>query len=72
MDKGPLLTADQVASEILNGTLSPAWVRLRMRDPESGRIQLGKRTVRWYANLARAWVQGSGAPTPNPKTLAQK
>jgi hypothetical protein len=59
-DRGRLLTAAQVAAELLGGTVTPAWVRRHVRP----RLVLGHSTVRWYAGDVRAWLdeRRTGAP----------
>ncbi len=60
--RGRLLTADQVAAELFNGTVSPAWVRRHV----PGKIVLGHSTVRWYEFDVLAWIaaRGDGAARP--------
>ena len=51
-DRGPLLTAEQVAAQI--GGVSAAWVRRSV----PGKLALGHRTVRWYELDVRLWIAG--------------
>ena len=51
-DRGPLLTAEQVAAVV--GGVSPAWVRRSV----PGKLALGHRTVRWYELDVRMWIAG--------------
>ena len=44
--RGRLLTAEQVAAELLQGSVSPSWVRRHM--PHS--VRLGHSTVRWWSD----------------------
>lgn len=61
-DRGPLLTAQQVAATVFNGSVSPGWVRRHV----TPKVVLGHSTVRWYAHDARAFVEArrgaGGAP----------
>ena len=50
-DRGPLLTAEQVAALI--GGVSTAWVRRVV----PFKLHLGQRTVRWYERDVRAWLE---------------
>lgn len=49
-DRGPLLTPEAVAA--LLGR-PPAWVRRHV----PGKLQLGRRTVRWYESDVWAWIE---------------
>jgi len=49
-DRGPLLTAEQVAARL--GGVSPAWVRRAV----PGKLALGHRTVRWYEGDVLRWI----------------
>ena len=51
-DRGRLLTAQQVAVELLDGTVSAAWVRRHVPH----KVVLGHSTVRWYELDVRAWI----------------
>lgn len=51
-DRGRLLDARQVASEILNDPKKEAWVRRNV--PK--KITLGRSTVRWYEYDVRDWL----------------
>ena len=51
-DRGRLLTADQVAAESFNSTVSAAWVRRNVPH----KVVLGHSTVRWYAGDVQAWI----------------
>jgi predicted DNA-binding transcriptional regulator AlpA len=55
-DRGPLLTAEQVAAVI--GGVSPAWVRRSV----PGKLVLGHRTVRWYESEVLRWLAGRQMP----------
>ena len=59
-DRGRLLTATQVAAELLGGTVSPAWVRRHVPD----KVVLGHSTVRWFEADVRAWVEGLRTSAP--------
>ena len=59
-DRGRLLTATQVAAELLGGTVSPAWVRRTI----PGKLRLGQRTVRWYRDDVLRWIAGRRAGMP--------
>ena len=50
-DRGPLLSPDQVAAMI--GGVSAAWVRRHVPN----KIRLGQRTIRFYANDVRAYLE---------------
>jgi len=56
-DRGRLLTAQQVAAELLGGTVSPAWVRRHVPH----KLTLGHSTVRWFELDVRAWAEGRRA-----------
>jgi hypothetical protein len=47
-----LLTAAQVAAELFNGTIGPAWVRRHV----PYKLVLGHSTVRWYEHDVLAWI----------------
>ena len=49
-DRGPLLTAEQVAELI--GGISPAWVRRNVPH----KIPLAYNTIRWYESDVKAWI----------------
>ena len=51
---GRLLDAGEVAREIFNSKVSPAWVRTKLK---AGRTKLGHRTVVWAENPVRAWLE---------------
>lgn len=51
-DRGRLLTGDQVAAELFNGTVSAAWVRRNVPH----KVVLGHSTVRWYAGDVQVWI----------------
>lgn len=55
-DRGRLLSAKQVADELLGGHKSARWVRQRMSGPGTGRLKMGHRTVFWYEYPARTWI----------------
>lgn len=61
-DLGRLLSAEQVANELLGGHKSERWVRRYMGSPEAGRLVLGHRSVFWYENLAKAWLARKVSP----------
>ena len=52
VDRGRLLTADQVAAELFNGSVSAAWVRRNVPH----KVVLGHSTVRWYAGDVQEWI----------------
>ncbi len=56
-DRGRLLTAAQVAADLLGGTVAPSWVRRHV--PE--KISLGHSTVRWFEADVRAWLDSRRA-----------
>lgn len=51
-DRGPLLTAAQVAAHIFSNTVSIAWVRRQVPH----KIRLGHSTVRWFEQDVREWL----------------
>jgi hypothetical protein len=51
---GRLLDAGEVATEIFNGKVTPAWVKANLK---AGRTKLGHRTVVWAEYPARAWLE---------------
>jgi hypothetical protein len=51
--RGRLLTPDEVATEVLRGEVSPAWVRRNV----GYKIRLGRRTVMWYEADVRRWIE---------------
>jgi len=64
-ERGRLLTAAQVAAELFNGTVSPAWVRRHV----PYKIVLGHSTVRWYELDVRQWLdQQRTCVPPQPST----
>lgn len=50
--RGRLLTAEQIASELFGGTVSPAWVRRHVPH----KLRLGHSTVRWFEADVLAWL----------------
>jgi len=52
-DRGRLLTAAQVAAELLGGTVSPSWVRRHVPH----KLTLGHSTCRWYELDVREWLE---------------
>jgi predicted DNA-binding transcriptional regulator AlpA len=64
-DRGRLLTAAQVAAELLGGTVSPGWVRRHV----TPKVVLGHSTVRWYAADVRAWLEAQRASGPGDSVL---
>lgn len=51
--RGRLLSAEQVATDLLHSSLSPAWVRRNLPH----RIELGHSTVRWFETDVMAWIE---------------
>lgn len=51
-DRGRLLTADEIATELLRGAVTPGWVRQHV----GFKVRLGHRTVLWYEADVRAWM----------------
>lgn len=51
---GRLLDAEEVAREIFNSKVSPAWVKANLK---AGRTKLGHRTVVWAEYPVRAWLE---------------
>ena len=51
-DRGPLLTAQQVAG-CIGGQVSPAWVRRHVPH----KVPLGHSTVRWFAQDVQRWLE---------------
>ena len=64
-DRGRLLTAAQVAAELLGGTVSPGWVREHV----PYKLTLGHSTVRWYAADVRAWLEARRASGQSDSVL---
>jgi hypothetical protein len=58
VDRGRLLSAEQVATELLHGGLGPAWVRRNLPH----RIELGHSTVRWFETDVMAWIEARRRP----------
>jgi predicted DNA-binding transcriptional regulator AlpA len=54
-DRGPLLTAQEVAEMI--GDVSPSWVRRNVPHP----VRLGHSTVRWHRYDVREWIESRRA-----------
>lgn len=52
-DRGRLMTAEQVATELLGGTVKPSWVRRHVPD----KVILGHSTVRWWELDVRRWLE---------------
>jgi predicted DNA-binding transcriptional regulator AlpA len=52
VDKGRLLTAEQVAQELMSGTVSAGWVRRQV----PFKVVLGHSTVRWFEHDVQAWL----------------
>lgn len=52
-DRGRLLTAEEVATELLRGKVTGAWVRRNI----SCKIRLGRRTVLYYEADVRAFLE---------------
>jgi hypothetical protein len=51
--RGRLLSAEQVAMELLHGSVGPAWVR---RHVPHG-VRLGHSTVRWFEADVVWWIE---------------
>lgn len=51
-DRGRLLTPQQVADVLFNGTVSAAWVRRHV----PYKVVLGHSTIRWYEHDVRRWI----------------
>lgn len=51
--RGRLLSAEQVATELLGGAVSEAWVRRHL--PHG--VRLGHSTVRWFEVDVQAWLE---------------
>jgi predicted DNA-binding transcriptional regulator AlpA len=51
-DRGPLLTAQQVADLI--GGVSPSWVRRKVPN----KVTMGHSTVRWFKYDVLKWLEG--------------
>ena len=64
VDRGKLLTAAQVASELFNGSVSGAWIRKNV--PQ--KVVLGHSTVRWYEADVRTWISTKRSPCGLPPT----
>jgi predicted DNA-binding transcriptional regulator AlpA len=64
-DRGRLLTAAQVAAELLGGTVSPSWVRRHV----TPKVVLGHSTVRWYAADVQVWLEARRASGPSGSML---
>ncbi len=62
VDRGKLLTAAQVASELFNGTVSAAWVRRNV--PQ--KVVLGHSTIRWYVADVQVWISTKRSPCGLP------
>lgn len=58
--RGRLLTAQQVADELLGGNVTAIWVRRHV----PGKIRLGHSTVAWYELDVLAWVESRRASGP--------
>lgn len=54
VDRGPLLTAAQVAAGPFSGTVSATWVRRNL--PDILKVRLGHSTLRFYANDVLDWI----------------
>lgn len=52
-DRGRLLSADQVASDLFYGHVTAAWVKRNVR---AGRFRVGHRTIAWFEHDVRAWI----------------
>src|SRR2546422_848597 len=51
-DRGRLLTAAQVATDLFHGTVSATWVRRSVPN----KVVLGHSTIRWYVYDVQAWI----------------
>lgn len=51
-DRGRLMTAAEIATELMRGSVSPTWVRRHV----GYKVRLGHRTVLWYEADVRAWM----------------
>ena len=56
VDHGRVLSAEQVANELLGGQKGPRWVRRHLSGPGSGKLVLGHSSVFWYENMAKQWI----------------
>ena len=52
-DRGRLLSADQVASDVFGGHVSPLWVRRNV----PGKIKLGHVKRAWWEYDVRFWLE---------------
>lgn len=64
-DRGRLLTADQVATELLGGTVRASWVRRHV----PGKVVLGHSTIRWWEQDVRAWLESRRASPERASVL---
>lgn len=51
---GRLLDAEEIAREIFNGKVTPAWVKTSLK---AGRTKLGHRTVVWAEYPVQRWLE---------------
>lgn len=56
-DRGRLLDAAAVASEVLCGTVSRSWVIRNLKGAGSGRVTMGRRTVMFWEADVRRWLE---------------
>ena len=56
--RGRLLSAEQVATELLHGSVGPAWVRRHL--PHG--VRLGHSTVRWFEADVTWWIEARRRP----------
>ncbi len=59
------MTAEQVAAELLGGTVSPGWVRRHI----TPKVVLGHSTVRWYEADVRDWLEARRASPERASVL---
>lgn len=51
--RGPLMDAQQVATELMAGTVTETWVRRNL----PGKVKLSHRTVRWFRDDVVRWLE---------------
>lgn len=64
-NRGRLLTAAQVAVELLGDAVAPSWVKRHV----PGKLVLGHSTIRWYEADVRQWLDSRRASPPGDSVL---
>lgn len=54
-ERGRLMSAAEIATEIFRGSVTPTWVKRNVAP--SRKLRLGHSTVRWYEADVHSWIE---------------